>query len=236
MAAKQCCHSESPEGVSRVEYQDLASLFTLAQIGCPASLETLIRRHRGLVHAAVHRQWLGNLSYTEAVQAGFLGLWRAILCYDPSRGTAFSTYAWPAITRSVHREVARGRAPAEPVTQAYLNAPNRGEPETSLHQAEVHASLHGLVARMPPKLREVVVAYWGLDGEPPRSLRQLSRAFGISHEGVRQRLLAALVWLRHPAHSFNLRQLLDRNSVDAYRRAHHLAQTWRRSGKGGRRG
>lgn len=233
MAAKQCCQPRSPEGVSPAEYQDLLHR---AQVGCQASLETLIRRHRGLVHAAVHRQWLGNLSYTEAVQAGFLGLWRAILRYDPSRGTAFSTYAWPAIARSIQREVARARAPAEPVTQTYLNAPDRGEPETSLHRAEVDASLHQLVACMHSKLREAVVAYWGLDGKPPRSLRQLSRAWGLSHEGVRQRLLAALVWLRHPAHSFTLRQLLDRNSVDEYRQAHHLAQTWRRSGKGKCRG
>ncbi len=193
-------------------------------------------RHRGLVHAVVRRQWLGSLSYTEAVQAGLLGLWRAIIRYDPSRGTTFSTYAWPAIERTIQREIARARTSPHPIAHTHISTPVDNDPETSLHQAEVRASLRQLVGRMPPKLREAVVAYWGLDGEPPCSLRQLIYAWGISHEGVRQRLLSALMWLRHPAHSYNLRQLLDRNSADEYRRARRLAQIWRRSGKGGCRG
>ena len=68
------------------------ALFRQAQAGCRDSLNELMEKHDGLVHAVVREQMLGDLPYEEAIQAGRIGLWRAILGYDPDRG-AFSTYA-----------------------------------------------------------------------------------------------------------------------------------------------
>lgn len=82
-----------------------ATLFQQAQAGCRDSLDILMARHEGLVHAVVRRQVLGALSFAEALQAGRIGLWRAILGFDPARGFAFSTYAWPAIQRRVWRAI-----------------------------------------------------------------------------------------------------------------------------------
>ena len=76
-------------------------LFREAQAGARVSLNTLMRRHEGLVHAVVRKQWSGGWCYEEVVQEGRLGLWHAILKYDPERGTAFSTYAWSAIAHQV---------------------------------------------------------------------------------------------------------------------------------------
>jgi DNA-directed RNA polymerase specialized sigma subunit len=70
-----------------------AILFQRAQEGCPDSLSVLMARHDGLVQAVVRGQVLGDLPFAEALQAGRIGLWRAIQGYDPKRGTAFSTYA-----------------------------------------------------------------------------------------------------------------------------------------------
>ena len=67
----------------------------------PASVEEAMRRHDGLVHAFIQRQGGGAISYEEALQAGRIGLWRAILGYDPARGTAFSTYAWVRVYNKV---------------------------------------------------------------------------------------------------------------------------------------
>ena len=74
-----------------------AALFRQAQAGCRASLARLMAVHEGLVHAVVRKQVLGHLPYGEALQTGRIGLWRAILGYDPRRGIAFSTYAWTSI-------------------------------------------------------------------------------------------------------------------------------------------
>ena len=80
-------------------------LFQQAQAGCRDSLERLMAAHEALVHHIVRQQALGCLSYGEAVQAGRIGLWRAILGFDPQHGLAFSTYAWPAIMHHIWREV-----------------------------------------------------------------------------------------------------------------------------------
>jgi hypothetical protein len=63
-----------------------AALFRQAQAGCRDSLAQLMAAHEGLVHAVVRRQALGCLPFAEAVQGGRIGLWRAILGFDPQRG------------------------------------------------------------------------------------------------------------------------------------------------------
>lgn len=57
-----------------------------------------MEQHDGLVHAFIQRQGGGEIPYEEALQAGRIGLWRAIQGYDRARGTTFSTYAWMAIS------------------------------------------------------------------------------------------------------------------------------------------
>ena len=67
------------------------------------SVDQALRDNEGLIHAVIRREGNGPLSYEEALQAGRIGLWRALLGYDPERGTAFSTYAWVAIRRHIRR-------------------------------------------------------------------------------------------------------------------------------------
>ena len=77
--------------------------------GAAISAESLAR-HEGLVRWVVRRQYLGDLAFADALQEGRLGLWRALAGYDPSRGTAFSSYAVPAIARAVWSAVASSHA------------------------------------------------------------------------------------------------------------------------------
>ena len=78
-----------------------ATQFIQAQAGCADSLNQLMARHDGLVQAIVRQQVLGELPFEEALQAGRISLWRAILGFDPSRSFAFSTYAWPSIKHHI---------------------------------------------------------------------------------------------------------------------------------------
>jgi hypothetical protein len=79
--------------------------FRQAQEGCRNSLARLMAAHKGLVPAVVRKQVLGHLPFAEALQAARIGLWRAILGFDPERGHAFSTYTWTSIMHHVWREV-----------------------------------------------------------------------------------------------------------------------------------
>jgi RNA polymerase primary sigma factor/RNA polymerase sigma factor len=177
----------------------------------------MLRCHDGLVHAVIRREGSGMLTYEEALQAGRIGLWRAILGYDPRRGTAFSTYAWVAIRRHIWRAAAQATGEAAcGLSPAPQQAPDLDE---HVERLLVHRALRTLLSRLPDRLRRVILARYGLDGDPSRSLRQLGAQLGLSHERIRQLEQDALAWLRHPAHSLRLRQRLGKNTVTAYRQA-----------------
>jgi len=209
-------------------------LFYQAQAGCRSSLSQLMRRHDGLVQAVVRQQFLGDLPFAEALQAGCIGLWHAILGFDPQRGVAFSSYAWPAIMRHVWRTV-KSHARHQPQPPVELEPAHvlSDDPAALAEGVALLQALHDLVQRLPERLRQVVVAHYGLDGQRCASYRQLGARRGLSHERVRQLHSEALIWLRHPAHSQALRTLLQRHSVADYEAAAALAQRWLQK-RGGR--
>lgn len=216
-----------------------ATLFEQAQAGCQDSLNTLMARHEGLVHFVVQRQRLYGLPYKEAVQAGRCGLWHAILGYDHQRGFKFATYAYVAIMKYVWAAVQsylrrlRREVPLGVLVLYYGQvAPDPGR---RMDEQDIAHSLDHLVARLPQRLRRIVEARYGLRGEPPQTLQEIGAQLGLTQERVRQLQVEALVWLRQPAHSQELRSLLSRHTQGQYELADELAQAWLR-GRGGRHG
>jgi DNA-directed RNA polymerase sigma subunit (sigma70/sigma32) len=94
-----------------------------------------------------------------------------------------------------------------------------------------------LLVRLPRRLRRVIVARYGLNGQEPQTLRAIGAQLELTGERVRQLQLEALVWLRQPAHSQELRSLLARHNQTQYELADQLAQAWltRRGGRHGKR-
>ena len=216
-------------------------LFQQAQTGGRESLNALMERHDGLVHAVVRRQVLGDLPYAEALQAGRIGLWRAILRFEPDRGHAFSTYAWPSIVHHIWRAV-KVHTRACRAEQAELNSERSiwqslscADPATIVGAGSIHRALHTLVTRLPERLWYIVVARYGLDGHRGCLYREIGAHLAISGERARQLHTEALVWLRHPAHSYPLRSLLGRHQESDYEWAEQEAQRWLRK-RGGRHG
>ena len=213
-------------------------LFRQAQTGDRESLNALMERHDGLVHAVVHRQVLGNLPYAEAVQAGRIGLWRAIVRFDPDRGYAFSTYAWRSIVHHVWRAVkvdTRARRTGHVAECSEWQRIGSVDPAAMDVAWSVHDTVHKLVARLSERLQRIIVARYGLDGDGGCFYREIGKHLGVSGERVRQLHTEALVWLRHPAHSQHLRSLLAYHSLTDYVWAEVEAQRWLRQ-RGGRHG
>jgi RNA polymerase sigma factor (sigma-70 family) len=220
-----------------------AALFQQAQAGCRDSLNRLMEAHDGLVHAAVRQQVLGDLPYPDAVQAGRMGLWRAIVRFDPQHGTAFSTYAWPSIVHHIWRAVKVHTRSTEQAEAARKGAScprwhaRAGiDPEELDTWQSVRQALYALVQRLPERLQRIVVARYGLDGQPPDLYREIGARLGLTGERVRQLHSEALVWLRHPPHSDELRSWLGRHRLADYAWAEAEAQRWlaRRGGRHGR--
>lgn len=227
------CTSSPPE--ENLGGPRAATVFRQAQAGCRESLDQLMAEHDGLVQVIVRRQVLGALPFEEGLQAGRIGLWHAILGFDPGRGIAFSTYAWPCITRQVWRTAAMARrSGSSPLSEALpldppLGSQGKGDPFAAWEAAALRQALLQLVGRLPGRLRFIIVAHYGLDGQAAASFRHLGVSLGLSHEGVRQLHDQALIWLQHPAHSQDLRSLLGRHSLADYQAAFTRTQAWRQS-------
>lgn len=223
-------HEAGGPGVTAPE----TTQFRQAQAGCAESLNRLMACHDGLVQAVVRQQVLGDLPFSEAVQAGRIGLWRAILGFDPSRGFAFSTYAWVSIKHHIWRAVkVHTRIWAEE-REAFC-WPVAPDPVTEWEATVVQQVLQALVQRLPPRLAYIIVARYGLNGHTPFFYHQIGAGLNLTGERARQLHTEALVWLRHPAHSYLLRSLLERHTLAEYEAANRQAQRWLRR-RGGRHG
>jgi len=214
-----------------------AHLFIQAQAGCRECLDKLMARHDGLAYAVVRRQWLGDMPFAEALQAARIGLWRAIMRYDPHRGIAFSTYAWVSIMRHVWRTVKEYHRVSSVEVEGGLGlweSPGDIDPILWWEKEAVIESLHSLIHKLPLRLRTVILLRYGLGVTGPLSYRQIAPSLNLSHERIRQLHQEALAWLRHPARSYELRSLLGLHTIRGYEDAQKEAQEWLRR-RGGRK-
>lgn len=203
------------------------AVFRCAQAGCRICQDRLVREHEGLVHFVLRQQVLDELSYAELVQVGRIGLWQAVLHFDVGRGLAFSTYAAVAIRHQLWRATTQARRTAiRPVPRERVLIGR--EAEEHVWQSQVDGALREAIEQLPPRAREVMVAVYGLDGQPPRSLMEVGRTWGVSGEAARYWRNLALVLLRLPAFSERLRQLLEQDSRAAYARTQALSRAWQR--------
>ena len=200
--------------------------FGCAQAGCAQCLEKLICANEGLIHACLRQQMRGGVLYVDLVQEGRIALWRAVLQYDPQRGTAFSSYAWIAIRNQLWAAV-RKFQPCDRGQEREAVWLSIAEVAEKAHlQSNIHTTLLAMVAQLPDRLQAVLVWVYGLDGQPPRTMAALGRKWGLSRERIRQLRNEALLLLRLPAYSAELRDLCDQDSRTAYRQALQLNRKW----------
>lgn len=215
--------------------QTETTLWQEAQAGCRQSLNQLMGEHEGLVHAVVRQQVLGDLPYEVALQAGRTGLWRAILGYKPERGTAFSTYAWQAIMRTVWAAVKQaGKGKRETAVRLPITlAEARQEPGQQWEREALAAALGQAVAQLPARLQRVLKARYGWRGDPPATFGQIGEQLGVSRQRAHQMHQEALLRLRQPGLSYQLRSWLGKHSAAEYEASATAMALWRQK-RGGR--
>ena len=196
---------------------DSAAQLAHAQAGCPDCLNALMSRHDGLVHWLVRQLSQSPLDYDEAVQAGRIGLWQALLHFDPTRGVAFSTYAVVAMRRHIDREGHRYRRFWRPLPVLFPEPPP--DPVTEALQRLAALAVPRWVRTLPTRLQFVVRAYYGLDGHRPQVCAALAVGLGRSKQRVHQMLHEALHWLALPQPSWEVRLFLERTGEEELRAA-----------------
>ena len=201
--------------------------FVCAQAGCRTCLEQLMRQHEGLVHHILRRQVSGTATYDDVLQEGRIALWQAILHFDPQHGVAFSTYAGAAIRYRIWDTAQPAEPPiAEPPVGLALDALE--VVDENLWRADVREALVEAVSRLPKRLRQVITAAYGLDGQPPHTLVAIGRHFGVTKEMACYWRNNGLVLLRLPSFSRRLRQLCGQDNRTAYARSQSLTRAWLR--------
>ena len=196
----------------------------------PGTLDQQMATHERLVYWVVRQQWRADLPFADALHAGRVGLWQALRHYDPTRGTRFSSYAVPAIRHAVWAAVTRDRSSVVAGTADALADPDAAEAwAAALDRRAVHAALHTLVGALPPRLRQVIVAHYGLDATAPQSFAQIGAILGVSRQRVQQLHVMALLWLAHPDHARALRRLVERQRRGDYQQARACQNQWART-------
>jgi RNA polymerase sigma factor (sigma-70 family) len=192
--------------------------FGCAQGGCRICLENLLRQHEGLIHHIVRRQWPGKADYADLIQEGRIGLWLAILRYEPERGHTFATFAGRAIRNRVWNAVKWASK-----AQGWLEPQRAGDSLAAIlavWQAEqLHQALQDELACLPEHLRQVIELAYGWGGDDPLKLAVIGRQLGVTRERVRQLRNAGLGLLRLPVFSLRLRSLYEQDSRSIYRQA-----------------
>ena len=212
-------------------HSNQAANFACAQAGCPVCLEMLLIQHKKLIYVVVHRQYPGKCDYADLIQEGWIGLWQAILHFDPGRGCTFSTYAGRAIRNQIWLAVERAWKKEGGLEAVRARESLSGIVSAWQHE-QVRQALAEELACLPERLRQVIVLVYGLDGQTPRLLAEVGQQLGLSGERIRQLRNEALVLLRLPALSMCLRGLCEQDSRKAYQQARRMNDAWLRSRRG----
>ena len=70
-------------------------------------------------------------------------------------------------------------------------------------------SIKKVLTTLDPREAEVLKLRFGLDGEPPKTLEEVGKIFGVTRERIRQIEAKAIRKLRHPSRAKQLKDYLD---------------------------
>jgi len=147
---------------------------------------------------------------------------------------------------AIKRAVWRGACEYQPqpsVLADRLVVPTVELPDLSehLYRAQVRAELYRLVGTLTPRLRQIVVAHYGLADDAagaesePRTFAAIGSTRGVTRQRAQQLHVTALLWLAQPAHSLALRRLLERNRRRDYQQVASRLRRAARTRRGYRR-
>lgn len=83
--------------------EESVALIVRAQSGCAEAQGRLVEENLGLVRSVALRFRSRGVEYEDLIQIASIGMLKAIKSFDPSLGTAFSTYAVPLMIGEIRR-------------------------------------------------------------------------------------------------------------------------------------
>jgi RNA polymerase primary sigma factor len=174
---------------------------SIANADTQAAVAELLDATYRMRHKAV-RHYLQGVSdesadYLDYLEDTVLAVYKALVGYDPARGTKFTTYlGWwlRQAMRDAHlgrtrfclpkRSGVGARVEFEGFADALEADPSPEEQEA--HTREVREVLDPLLASLTPRHRRLIAMRYGLDGFSRHTLAEAGAAMGVTRERVRQ--------------------------------------------------
>jgi RNA polymerase sigma factor (sigma-70 family) len=191
-----------------------------------AARDELVRRHLGLAIAFARKQARGAVRLEELVQEGNLGLIRAAEKFDPDAGTRFATYALWWIRAYVWKYLNQARSAVRPKSgtvaredvsldatiddEGELSRLERVEddgptPDEAYATSEADRHVRDALEKARDRIGDLGwdIIYNRLQKDPPDTLEQIGKRWGVSREWVRQVEGATKRFLRGHLQSMN---------------------------------
>jgi len=145
-----------------------------------------------------------RVALEDLIAEGNLGLIEAVNRFDPDRGVRFVAYAawWirkymlQAVDRQSHRASTRRprilsfaefmRDSSDAQVLERVADESAEDPENVALERQLESALQSVLHRLPAREREILSSHFGLDGRPPRSLKEIGREIDLTRERVRQ--------------------------------------------------
>ena len=203
-------------------------LCMLAQSGDEWAASRLIEVNRRFIYQAIHELTdslskehlfpINGIVTDDLVQAGRIGLWKAIDGYDPSSGNKFLTYAAPAVKRAVIdliRQYSQDKAWKSRVDQSsLLDSPsgsngkesptetsaatlNVKNPEQILIEQETIAELHEAMEALPDRENVYVQYRFGFMDGKAHPLTETAQYFHLTESRAKDIERSSLKLLKH---------------------------------------
>ncbi len=163
---------------AQARFADNIAYLKEAASGNEEAIAYLMEMNGGLVRGIAARFRGRGVEYDDLVQIGSIGMLKAIRSFDPTRGTAFSTYAVPLIIGEIRRFLRDDGLIKVGRRQKQLGAAILHTRETFIAEQGREPQLNELAERLQTSITEIAAA---LDALSP--VHSISEALGDEDDG-----------------------------------------------------
>ncbi|MCS7208381.1 MAG: sigma-70 family RNA polymerase sigma factor [Fimbriimonadales bacterium] len=175
----------------RCDYQAMNELVLRAQQGDEGAAEQVLTLFRPLVQSLAGRFYMPSCEPEDVSQIALVGLWRAVLCFDPTRQAGFAAFARVCIRRQIVSELRRMQRLSAPTVSLSDDAQGRRrwleqlpDPSQNLlerldEQQSVYSQWERVRTRLSPLETQVAALY-----QQQLTYRQIAERLGCSLKAV----------------------------------------------------
>lgn len=171
--------------------------------GDKTELDKLISSNLKFV-VTIAKQYRGKgVPFDELISEGNMGLITAAMKFNPSKGCKFITYAVYWIKSYINKRIASVTSENAAINNIYdtiKSAPSSFENEESILQnVSASSAVEDICKCLKDREYQMVTMYFGLNGEPELSYKELGERFGVTSECARQTVKTSLSKLKRNA-------------------------------------